>query len=98
MTENPKKWSLQIRSHGSWTWKRSLETWTHEEYHNQYHEKQEHEKEHKLEHEENTMRGKSPMLPIPKVVNYKHLKQNKGIGSWLGPYELDYNQEHKGHK
>ncbi len=34
-------------------------------------------------------------LPIPKIVNYKHLQQNKGIG----PYELDYNQEHKkGHK
>jgi hypothetical protein len=40
-------------------------------------------------------KGKSPTLPIPKIVNYKHLQQNKGIG----PYELDYNQEHKkGHK
>jgi hypothetical protein len=58
MTENQKNGSLQIRSHGSWTWKRSLETWTHEEYHNQYHEEQEHEKEHKLEHEEDTMKGK----------------------------------------
>jgi hypothetical protein len=26
------------------------------------------------------------------------LQQNKGVRSWLGPYELDYNQEHKGHK
>jgi hypothetical protein len=44
-------------------------------------------------------RGRSPTLPIPEVVNYKHLHQNKGIGSWLGPYEPDYNQEHKeGHK
>jgi hypothetical protein len=44
-------------------------------------------------------KGRSPTLPILKVVNYKHLQQNKGIGSWLGPYELDYNQEHKeGHK
>jgi hypothetical protein len=54
--ENQKKWSLQIRSHGSCS--KSLETWTHEKYHNQYHEEQEHEKEHKLEHEEDTMKGK----------------------------------------
>lgn len=44
-------------------------------------------------------RGRPLTLPIPEVVNYKHLQQNKGVTSWLGPYELDYNQEHKeGHK
>jgi hypothetical protein len=61
-----KKGSLQIRSYGSWTWKRSLETWTHEEYHNQYHEEQEHEKEHKLEHEEDTMKGKTTNIIYPR--------------------------------
>jgi hypothetical protein len=41
-------------------------------------------------------KGRPLTLPIPEVVNYKHLQQNKGVRSWLGPYEL---QEHKeGHK
>jgi hypothetical protein len=40
-------------------------------------------------------KGRPPTLSILEVVNYKHLQQNKGVGSWLGPFELDYNQEHK---